>query len=136
MTLADTVTVWKGFHDVHAYKGRDIPILKRAQILAADMNLVLGGFSDIDKLTIFADNMVPHVLRCDGILEYHSDGLVASGSEKEVEIRACAIHVVELMKQQVGGAMTAVNLDHMLWHRGYEPELYNQKPHRTLSVWY
>ena len=136
VTLADTVALWQGFHDVHAYKGRDIPILKRAQILAADMNLVLGGFSDIGKLTIFADNMVPHVLRCGGILEYNSDGLVVSGSEKEVEIRACAIHVVELMKQYAGGAMTAVNLDHMLWHRGYEPEIYNQKPHRTLSVWY
>ena len=129
------IAAWKGFHDVHPYKGRDIPILKRTQILAADMNLALGGLRDIDKLTIFADNMVPHVLRCDGILAYTSDEVIESGSEKEIEIRACAIHVVELMKQHAKG-LTAVNLDHMLWHRGYEPDLYRQKPHRTLGVWY
>jgi hypothetical protein len=132
--LAETVAAWPGFHDVHPYKGRDIPILKRAQILAADMNLALGGLADVDKLTIFADNMVPHVLRCDGILEYSSDEVIPSGSEKEVEIRSLAIHAVELMKRET--SLTAVNLDHMLWHRGYEPEIYNRKPHRTLSVWY
>ena len=135
LKLANIAAGWKGFHDVHAYKGRNVPILKRAQILAADLNLALGGLRDIDKLTIFADNMVPHVLRCDGILAYTSDEVISCGSEKEVEIRACAIHVVELMKQHAKG-LTAVNLDHMLWHRGYEPELYRQKPHRTLGVWY
>ncbi len=134
--LVEIVAKWRGFRDIHLYKGRDIPILKRAQILAADMNLALGGVSDINKLTIFADNMVPHVLRCDGILSYASNELIPSGSEKEVEIRACAIHAVELMKQAAGGTITSVNLDHMLWHRGYEPEIYGQKPHRTLSVWY
>lgn len=134
--LADMVAAWKGFHDVHAYKGRDIPILKRAQILAADMNLALGGFNDIGKLTIFADNMVPHVLRCDGILAYESNEEIVSGSEKEIEIRACAIHAVELMKQYAGNGITAVNLDHMLWHRGYQPEIYTRQPHRTPGVWY
>lgn len=136
LKLVDTVAAWKGFHDVHDYRGRSIPILKRAQILAADMNLALGDLKDIDKLTIFADNMVPHVLRCDGILAYTSDVLIPSGSEKEIEIRACAIHAVELMERAAGRTVTSVNLDHMLWHRGYEPELYAQNPHRTLSVWY
>lgn len=135
VTLADTVALWRGFHDVQAYKGRQIPLLKRAQILAADLNLALGGICDIDKLTIFADNMVPHVLRCDGILDYSSDGIIPAGSAKEVEIRAVAIHAVEEMKKHVAG-LTAVNLDHMLWHRGYEPALYAQKPHRTLTTWY
>ena len=27
-------------------------------------------FDDLDRLTIFADNLVPHVLRCDGVLVY------------------------------------------------------------------
>ncbi len=136
VTLAETVGAWKNFHDVHAYKGRDVPILKRAQILGADMNLALGGLRDIDRLTCFADNMVPHVMRCDGILKYTSDEAIASGSEKELEIRAAAIHVVELMKEVVGRDVTSVNIDHMLWNRGYRPEIYEQKPHGTLSVWY
>lgn len=136
LQIAEAVAAWRGFHDVHDYKGRAVPILKRAQILAADLNLAIGGLSDIDKLTIFADNMVPHVLRCDGILDYMSDAVIAPGSEKEIEIRAAGIHAVELMKQTLGEALTSVNLDHMLWHRGYEPAIYAQKPHRTLSVWY
>src|SRR4051794_13885433 len=44
---------------------------KRAQITAND--LVLAGaadFADIDRLTVFADNLLPHVLRMDGVLEY------------------------------------------------------------------
>ncbi len=141
VSLAEKVATWENFRDVHSYKGRDVPILKRAQILAADMQLALfgqegGGLHDMDKLTCFADNMVPHVLRCDGILEYTSDAPIVSGSENEIEIRAAAVHAVECMKRALGGAVTSVNLDHMLWHRGYGSEIYGQKPHRTLSVWY
>lgn len=143
LNLADIVAEWEGFHDVPAYKGRDVPILKRAQILGSDMNLALGGFKDIDKLTIFSDNMVPHVLRCDGILEYDAalaakinGGIpLLSGTPEEIEIRACAIHAVELMKQSAHG-LTSVNLDHMLWHRGYEPDLYAKPTHRTLTTDY
>jgi hypothetical protein len=73
--LAEIVAAWPTFHDVADYKGRKVPLLKRAQIIAADIHLTLGGkglgaFRDMDGLTIFADNMVPHVLRFDGILEY------------------------------------------------------------------
>jgi hypothetical protein len=144
LKLADMVAEWKGFHDVHSYKGREIPILKRAQILASDMNLALSGLKDMDKLTIFADNMVPHVLRCDGILEYTAalaekidNGVpLLSGSAEEIEIRASAIHAVELMKAAAPQSITSVNLDHLLWHRGYEPELYKKRTHRTLTTDY
>ena len=38
-------------------------------------DLALAGvaeFADLDRLTIFADNLVPHVLRVDGVLRYDS----------------------------------------------------------------
>ncbi|MCE9508131.1 MAG: queuosine salvage family protein [Alphaproteobacteria bacterium] len=147
LKLANIVAAWDSFRDIHVYKGMEIPFLKRAQILAADMNLALGGFTDMDRLTIFADNMVPHVLRCDGILEYDaglaakidSGALIPSGSEEEIEIRASAIHAAELMKQAAhrqGRMVMSVNLDHLLWHRGYEPELYQKPRHRTLTTDY
>jgi hypothetical protein len=147
LQLANIVAAWGSFRDIHVYRGIEIPFLKRAQILAADMHLALGGFTDMDKLTIFADNMVPHVLRCDGILEYDAglaakidDGvLIPSGSEEEIEIRATAVHAAELMKQAAhrqGQMVTPVNLDHLLWHRGYEPELYQKPRHRTLTTDY
>ena len=42
---------------------------KRAQIAANDLHLAgVVDFADIDRLTIFADNLVPHVLRLDGVL--------------------------------------------------------------------
>ena len=48
---------------------------KRAQILPNDLALAgVAHFADLDRLTIFADNLVPHVLRIDGVLVYESAG--------------------------------------------------------------
>ena len=48
---------------------------KRAQIAASDLDRVgAARFKDLDKLTIFADNLVPHVLRCEGCCCF-DDGL-------------------------------------------------------------
>ena len=75
---------------------------KRAQILASDLALAgVAEFSDLDRLTIFADNLVPHVLRCDGVLVYddelaaridRGELLFLGGAERE--IRACALHAL------------------------------------------
>ena len=54
---------------------------------------------------MFADNLVPHVLRLDGILRFDPElvaridreELIEHGSAEEVEIRACAVHAVELL---------------------------------------
>ena len=49
----------------------DVGFWKRAQITANDLALAgVAEFDDIDALTIFADNLVPHVLRVDGVLVY------------------------------------------------------------------
>ncbi|HEU0315884.1 MAG TPA: queuosine salvage family protein, partial [Solirubrobacteraceae bacterium] len=49
----------------------DVGFYKRAQITASDLALAgVAEFSDLDRLTIFADNLVPHVLRCEGVLRY------------------------------------------------------------------
>lgn len=143
--LADIVAHWDTFHDVHMYDGEAVPILKRAQILAGVMHLGIGGFSGMEKLTIFSDNMVPHVLRCDGLLSYTPelaakiDGGIplVSGSAEEVEVRAAAVHAVELMRNAIGDGVTAVNFDHVLWHRGHEPDFPRVfKRHITKCEWY
>ena len=117
------------FEDRRAYRGIDVAFYKRAQIVAADLDLALDGegpgrFDDLDRLTIFADNLVPHVLRVDGVLVLdpalaaHIDGglLLVEGSEDEVELRACAVHAVELLAAKTG--VTAAALDNVLWNRG------------------
>ena len=140
------------FNDVGFYDSQKVAFYKRAQLTAADLALAFGGagwghFSDLDKLTIFADNLVPHVLRVDGILAYDKGlldrisaaELIPAGSKEEIEIRACAVHAVELLKKNLrntGHSITSCGLDYLLWNRGQQAH-YKAKPrHRTRTVFY
>ena len=141
------------FQDQADYHGQCVCFYKRAQILAADLALAFqgqgwGDFRDLHELTIFADNLVPHVLRLDGILDYaphlaeqiDQGHLLASGSEAEIEIRATALHAVETIcrfLRQKGYSYTAMQLDYLLWRRGQQPEYKQARPrHRTRSLFY
>jgi putative queuosine salvage protein len=112
--------------DVSEYAGRPVPFYKRAQIAAADLHL--GGvveFADLHRLTLFADNLVPHVLRLDGVLEFDyalarridAGEPLEHGSPEEVEMRACAVQAVELIVAARGDT-SAQAVDHLLWNRG------------------
>jgi hypothetical protein len=140
------------FHDVSIYRGDEVPFYKRAQILVSDLALAFGGrsfgrFEDLNALTIFADNLVPHVLRLDGILVYAPDlverithgEVLAAGSESEVEIRACALHAVELIVDRLrakGRDVTAREVDIALWNRGQSPRYKEAPRHRTRTAFY
>jgi len=141
------------FQDFATYGDLRVPILKRPQIAVADISLAfgnrgLGYFKDLNQLTIFADNMVPHVLRCDGILRYEASlaniidnqELVEAGSEMEIEIRACAIHTVELLREKfkaMGYDFTPVDLDYLLWNRGQADFYETTYPiHLTRTIFY
>ena len=115
---------------------------KRAQIAAADLALAgVASFGDLRRLTIFADNLVPHVLRCDGVLRYddalaaHIDaGMALRIGPQEREIRACAVHACELLAQRSGVA--PYELDNWLWNRGQEPAIKARPRHRCRTVFY
>ncbi|MCA9838693.1 MAG: hypothetical protein KC422_17380 [Trueperaceae bacterium] len=138
------------FKDEAHYKGVRVPIYKRAQITPSDIALALpnqglGFFNDLDDLTIFADNLVPHVLRVDGILDYSPELLsqldhpIPAGSAVEVEIRCAAIHTVELMVAQLqsqGEKSSARVLDMLLWNRGLAQPYRDMSRHRTYTVFY
>lgn len=140
------------FKDVEQYNGLEVPFYKRAQLCAADLSVALGNqgygfFNDLHRLTIFADNLVPHVLRLDGILRYDeklasridAGELIESGSPEEIEIRACAVYAVELMVEEfrnLGHKVSAIKLDYFLWNRGQQPEYKAHKRHRTRTVFY
>ena len=150
--LIEALSVQPFFRDVPAYRGLHVPLHKRAQLLASDLALAFDGegpgrFDDLDRLTIFADNLVPHVLRVDGLLDY-SDSLAAAiereeliraGSEEEIEIRACAVHCVELIGGTLARSSQPVSsrrLDQILWHRGQRANYKSTKRHRTRTVFY
>ncbi len=141
--LVETLSTWRCFEDTSVYDGRAVPFLKRAQITAADLHRAgVGTFTDIDRLTMFADNLVPHVLRLDGVLWFDPEliariergELIEHGSPEEVEIRACAVHAVELLTQPA--RLTAAQLDEILWNRGQGADYKAVLRHRSRSTAY
>jgi Potential Queuosine, Q, salvage protein family len=120
----------------------DRGFLKRAQILPNDLALAgVAELHDLGRLTIFADNVVPHVLRVDGVLRYDaalaahidSEELLEPG-EREREIRACAVHAGELIAGRLGVEPRV--LDTWLWDRGREQRYRAVPRHRTRTVFY
>ena len=115
---------------------------KRAQIVPS--NLALAGvarFDDLDRLTIFADTLVPHVLRCAGVLVYderlaaHIDaGRLLRPGPQEREIRACAVHACEQLSARLG--LPPRELDVRLWTRGQDPEIKARPRHRCRTTAY
>jgi len=140
------------YRDVSRYQGFEVPFFKRAQITASDLATAFGArgygrFDDLRHLTIFADNLVPHVLRCEGVLVYATElaervdagELLPHGSPEEVEIRGLAVHAVERCVEQcwrLGAEATARHLDSVLWSRGQRPEMKARPRHRTRSSFY
>jgi hypothetical protein len=115
---------------------------KRAQIVPNDLALAgVAAFEDLDRLTIFADNLVPHVLRCDGVLVYDEElaSLIDGGAHLAIggverEIRACAVHACELISKRTG--VPARTIDAWLWTRGQSPEHKARPRHRCRTVFY
>src|SRR3954451_21109484 len=115
---------------------------KRGQITVNDLALAgVRAFDDLDRLTIFADNLVPHVLRCDGALVYDDElaalvdvGAILPLGGPEQEIRACAVHACEQVAARL--RVSAQTLDHWLWNRGQAPEIKARPRHRTRCVYY
>lgn len=140
------------YRDVARYRGRAVPLYKRAQITPADLALAFDGkgpgqFEDLDTLTMFPDNLVPHVLRCEGALRYEPEllariergELLLPGSQEEVEIRAVSLHAVEQIALHLRASSTplpARRIDQLLWNRGQRPEIKRYNRHRTRTVYY
>jgi hypothetical protein len=146
-TLATTLRL---FRDVAEYRGRRVPLLKRAQIAAHDCGAALGsscppGLRDRSGLTAFADYKLPQVLRAAGIFVYapalaariDAREVLAPDSEEEVEIRACTVvavdRLVELLRAH-GRDVDAPLVDSMLWWRGQG--MRTRPYHRVRTIWY
>jgi hypothetical protein len=144
VALAERLGRLPTWRDVSPYDGRAVPFFKRAQLAAADLHLAgLAPAGDVAALTLFADNLVPHVLRLDGVLAFDAEladriareELIAHDAPEEVEIRACAVHAVELLVA-AHGATTATAVDNVLWHRGGEPRYKAVPRHRSRTTAY
>ena len=121
----------------------DPGLYKRAQITANDLvHAGVADFADVDRLTVFADNLLPHVLRLDGVLVLHEElaaridrgDLLEPGGEMEHELRACAVHACELLAGRMGVAPRV--LDNWLWNRGLGPPYSERPAHLCRTVFY
>jgi hypothetical protein len=147
LALVERLAGWDCFADCSVYDGLRVPFLKRAQIAAADLaSAGVARFQDLDRLTMFADNLVPHVLRLDGVLGFEPRlverierrELLEHGSAEEVEIRACAVQAVELIVRARSGGTptTAAQVDQLLWNRGQGARYKSQPRHRCRCTAY
>lgn len=144
VALVERLAGWPTWRDVSTYDRAEVPFYKRAQIAAADLALAgIAPAGDLAELTLFADNLVPHVLRVDGVLavdprlvaRIESGQRLEHDSPEEVELRACALHAVELLVAAHGGT-TATAVDNALWNRGAEPRYKAIPRHRARTTDY
>jgi hypothetical protein len=158
-TAADLVE-WVGglefFNDRANYNGYEVFFYKRAQILVNDLYLAFkgtsyGAFPDVTNLTLFADNLLPHYFRMEGVLIYDpallgtilNEEVIPAGSPAEVEMRAAAVQCVETLCQIYNERFTPgetpifpAQLDNFLWNFSQSPQVKSQPRHRTVTYFY
>lgn len=135
------------YADVADYGGSRVPLLKRAQIVPADLHGAgVIRFPDLDALTCFPDYKLPQVLRHFGAVRYSAglarrvDGWeeLRPGEAAEVEIRAATVVAVERLREALaarGRTLMAVEVDWILWD--LSQGLYPVRPyHRARTVFY
>ncbi len=128
------VREFPSFDDVAAWRGRRVVFHKRAQLLCWFLHARFRGeglfaLEDAQRLTAFADYIVPAALRLMGVLRYAPEldaaiarrDLLAAGSEAEVEIRAFTVWACHLLTREVnrlrpaGLAVIDALIDARLW---------------------
>ncbi len=136
-------TAFASFEDEASYRGHRIRFRKRAQLLMWQFHTHFrnGGLfrlEDPEKLTAFADYILPAALRVLGIISYSSRleesiqqrRLLEKGGGQEVEIRAFTLWACHLLTRAINQhrpsdrAIVTAELDSRLWthyHAGHWP---------------
>ena len=118
----------------------DTGFYKRAQITPNDLALAgVAEFDDLDRLTIFADNLVPTSCACDGVLRYDPE-LAAdrrSGCSRPASrsARSARARCTPASRSPPLGVPPRT-LDVWLWNRGQDPRYKARPRHRTRTVFY
>lgn len=112
--LERLVTEFPRFNDVSDYHGKKVQIFKLAQLGIWGMHLALSprghwSLEDPEKLTAFADYIVPVGLRVMGVFEYapeleqkiNSLEEIKRDSDAEIELRASSIYCIALLTEEI-----------------------------------
>ena len=146
-TAATLATELESYADVATYGSSRVPLLKRAQIVPADLHAAgTVRFPDVETLTCFPDYKLPQVLRHFGALEYSAELArrvdsweeLGQGENAEVEIRSATVVAVERIREALaerGRALMSVEVDWILWD--LSQGLFPVRPHhRTRTIFY
>lgn len=132
--LERLVVEFPRFNDVSTHDGHEVQLHKLAQLWLWQLHMALagsGGFAvaDLDRMTAFADYIVPVALRLMNILTYtpeledaigRGDHIPANSAE-EVEIRAHTLYATALLTDAVNRirppaqALVVPQVDFRLW---------------------
>ncbi len=148
VALAESLLTMPYYRDVERVElaggPTEVSFYKRAQITPADLERSCGPglFDDLARLTAFADNLVPHVLRVDRALvvdpvlsrAIDAGRRLDAGARCEIELRAGGVVAVEWLAARTG--LRPMDLDLMLWERGGQPRYKAVPRHRARSVFY
>ncbi len=140
------------FNDSVVHRGNLVRFDKRAQLGAAQLygkfqDTDICQFEDADKLTVFADYVLPKGLRDLEILEYSPvlatevDNLevLPKNSLKELEIRASTIHASDMLINGINdlrngaGKINALHLDFKLWSESRKNKTPNYHLCKTIA---
>ena len=132
--LERLVTEFPRFNDVSTHDGHEVQLHKLAQLWLWQLHMALasgGAFAvaDLDRMTAFADYIVPVALRLMGILSYSPEleaainrgELIAADSPEEVEIRAHTLYATALLTDAINrirppsAALVVPQVDFRLW---------------------
>ena len=138
-------TVWPtAYEDAPLLEGQPVPLRKRAQLAAGMLHAAriareVPGLERPERLTLYADYMLPRVLRALGILVL-APGLAATidrgdevppDSPEEVALRIATVAAGEGLVQATG--IPAIALDYALWRAGFG---ITARHHRTRTTAY
>lgn len=132
--LERLVVEFPRFNDVSSHGGHEVQLHKLAQLWLwqLHMSLAAGGtfvVADLDRMTAFADYIVPVALRLLGITSYTPDleaainrgDHIPRDSAEEVEIRAHTVYATALLTDAINRirpaekALVVPQLDFRLW---------------------
>ena len=132
--LERLVVEFPRFNDISTHGGHEVQLHKLAQLWLWQLHMALapsGSFAvaDLDRMTAFADYIVPVALRLMGIVSYESELEAAIGrgdhiprdSAEEVEIRAHTLYATALLTDAINRirppelALVVPQVDFRLW---------------------
>jgi hypothetical protein len=122
------------FRDVSTYHGHEVQLYKLAQLSLWSLHSVyvhlgIPGIRDLDRMSAFADYIVPVALRLMGITSYSPDledrinrgVMIPRDSDDEIEIRAHALYATALLTEACNARRPAdlqlviPQIDYRLW---------------------